>query len=228
MAISPDEYWLNLDLLPGRRIRRQRTSKRDYVFTDSADEILGTAQRRHRSWQELGSTMITPNGTFRTLDQGLWTDFGWRHWFALQRDSEYSQSQTLMMSGDRSRRFKFNRIGPSDERPFGTINLWSLPDGTPLDAYCVGAWQPFHVLLLKSHEKTVLSLRYLAPKNQTFRHMIQLREDDNFALGEAVLDDEIPDGDEILPLLMFAFEVLQAINTVEREAEVIGMSRRRK
>ena len=178
------------------------------MFTDSAGEMLGIATQSNR-WS-IGSTMTSAHGTFRTLDQGLRTDFGWRHWFALQRDSEYSQPQTLMMSGDRDRRFNFRRVHHSDERPFGTINVWFLPDGTPLDAYCVGRQKPFRVLLLKSQERVILSLRYLAPRNQIFTLVSS-----NFKVGEAILDDQVHDAKEVLPLLMFAFEVLQMINTNE-------------
>ncbi len=41
----------------------------------------------------------------------------------------------------------------------------------------------------------------------------------NFKVGEAILDDEVPDANEVLPPLMFAFELLQAMNTIERGAE---------
>jgi hypothetical protein len=211
---SPDEYWQNLDTLSGRRIVRQQVSQRDYAFLDSAGATLGSATRRSRSWESMGSTMTTADGAFRTVGQRLRVyDFGFRSWFALERVSERSQPQTLMMSGDRSRRFRFDRVSHCDDKPFGTINMWSLPDGTPLDAHCLGRQKPFHVLLLKSNGKALVSLRYLVPR-QPIRSWIGSRSN-KFRLGEAILDDGIPEAnDQILPLLMFAFEVLQAINTV--------------
>ena len=58
----------------------------------------------------------------------------------------------------------FSRVRRSSDTPFATVSEWKLPDGTALDAFCMGKHKPFRTLTLRSLAcSRVAVLRYLAP-----------------------------------------------------------------
>ena len=83
-------------------------------------------------------------------------------------------------------------------------------------AQLAGRYLPFRVLSLETSDGKVASLRFLAPADQTLRRWTGFRESQNFHVGEAVLGAAAPEAREILPELMFAFDLLQVENTVQR------------
>jgi len=59
----------------------------------------------------------------------------------------------------------------------------------------------------------MVTIRFLAPQKHGIARWWPIRN--NFRIGEAVLSDQLSNSSELLPLLMFAFEVTHAINRYE-------------
>jgi hypothetical protein len=209
---SPDENWSSFDSLSGRRISRRKTSPTDFEYFDVSGLRFGTSKLRAK--RKLGSEFVTAKGSFQTvrgtLPKGSRRSPG-DYYLALERTAKASEPELLMRST-----VPFGWVKPSSEKPYGTPSQWSLPDGTRLAAFCVGRYEPYHVLLLRSGRDIRVALRFLAPRIQVLRRWFGIRESTNFIHGEAVISEDRADLPDLLPILVFGFEVLQAMNTVPR------------
>jgi len=209
---SADENWSSFDSLPGRRISRRKTSRTDFEFLDSSGLSFGTSKLRTN--RKIGSEFVAAQGSFqtvrRTLPKGVRRSRG-DYELALERTDKAAEPELLMRSTGH-----FGWVKPSSGEPYDTPSQWSLPDGTRLAAFCVGRYEPFHVLLLRSGQDIRVAFRFLAPRIQLLRRWFGIRESTNFLHGEAVISEEQSDLSDLLPILVLGFEVLQAMNTVPR------------
>jgi hypothetical protein len=106
----------------------------------------------------------------------------------------------------------FSSVRSSSTTPFGTINEWNLPDGTPLDAFCHGERAPWKIISLQSAGRPVVVARYLERSRPLWALYLERGVRRGFRMGEAVLSSDLPDASHLLPLLLFTFEVLQFVN----------------
>jgi hypothetical protein len=220
MVYSPDEHWNNFSVLRGRRISRKRISPTEFEYLDRSGLRIGTSKLRAK--HKMGSVFTAAQDKFQTelrnhrkIGRGAAS-------FDLKKLAKDLEPELLM--GSRlhmpelsvGSRIHMRFVGPSDPQPYGTPSQWLLPDGTRLAAFCVGRNKPFQVLLLRSAQDISVAFRFLAPRQQLLRHWYGIRESTNFRHGEAVILQDSFDLSELLPLLVFGFEVLQFINTVPR------------
>ncbi len=105
-------------------------------------------------------------------------------------------------------------VQSSATTPCGTVREWSLPDGTPLDPFCLGGKKPYRILSLSAGSPVIVA-RYLIPARQFLAYHLGIGLRKRFRIGEAVLSPDLPDASQLLPLLLFTFDVLEAINMPE-------------
>jgi hypothetical protein len=214
IVYSPDENWNNFGVLHGRRISRNRISPMEFEYLDPSGLCIGTSKLRAK--RKMGSVFTAAQDTFQTEIPKRTGSF---HLKKLVRGSDPELlmfSRLQMPERLEGSRIHTRVVGPSDPEPYGTPSQWLLPNGTRLAAFCAGRNKPFQVLLLRSGHDKSLAFRFLAPRQQLLRHWFGIRESMNFHHGEAAILQASFELWELLPLIVFGFEVLQFINTVPR------------
>jgi hypothetical protein len=216
---SPDPNWERVASLPGRRVTRVQVSRFAWEFRDdSATKLAGATTRLNRlgiapvatgrlSGRRIVGEMRTADGDFRIVS---------RRFGIVQPQSELALEKlsdegliTLMRSANVE---GHHSVQTSATTPFGTVNEWNLPDGTRLSAFCLGKWKPYCVLSLHRALSPVIVVRFLPPPEGFLVKHLGTGQFKRFRVGEAVLSSGLPGTSDLLPLLFFSFQVLQAIN----------------
>jgi hypothetical protein len=214
---NPDDDWKTVANLPGRRITRVQTTRTTWELRDESSSVVGIATRPSTRWGNLQrptgnrrpvlQELSTGEGDFQIVLSGTW-DSHTPSALALEHLAA-DGPVTLMQSATKR---GFSKVTSSPTIPFGTINDWKLPDGSPLDAFCQGSRTPWKTICLQSAGSPVIVARYLERPQPLWALYLERSLGRGFQMGEAVLSSDLPDASSLVPLLLFTFVVLQYVN----------------
>jgi hypothetical protein len=219
-SIESEPVWSSVGDLPGTRVTRMQIAARDYELRDASGRLLATTPRRRRQRKRIGS-VLEADGVMYETDFRKTEDENRGPHFSLEKLQPHPTATREVLARQSGMRTVFSAPGsfsmvtPSPKAPFGSVNEWHLPNGRTAQAFCLGESKPLRVLSLRDATGPMVTIRYLAPRVAGFDLWRGINPRRNFAMGESVLSERLPLAPELLPVLMFAFEIAQAVNWEE-------------